>query len=307
MDRVATRRLIESIEELKDWPPFACAPSLRAEAERALAVTIRTNPWSFGRRLLEALAGAGATLLLDEFSVFLRAALKEHGDEARKLLRMLGEHRRSTPAIHMALAGSAGLTAYARFAELEEELGDLKPIEIEPLLNPEGLVLAEELIYGCGRVPDPRAASEMLAVVGPPVPYFLHALANEICNMTTETTPITASVVRDAYRERVLGSLGNFYFRGYRLANQTYPDHLRGAASSILSLIAHHPDGVPDSQLRRVFVSKAGEPKRDRFEELFPCLQEDYDLVEGPKGWRMRSKALRDRFALSEAWLTAEE
>jgi len=307
MDRFGTRPSIESIEELKDWPPVDCEPLLRAEAERALAITIRTNPWHFGRRLLAALADVHMTLLLDEFSVFLREVLKDHRDEARRLLRMLAEARRSTRRIHMALAGSAGLTAYVRFAGLEQELKDLTPIEIEPLSNQEGLVLAEELIYGGFRLPGPGAASEMLAVVGPPVPYFLHALANEICSMTTESTPITASVVRHAYRERLLGSSGNFYFRVYRLQNQTYPDHLRSAASSILSMVARHPQGVPENTLRDLFVGRVAESKHDQFEELFPCLQEDYDLIEGPEGWMMRCKALRDRLALSGAWLAEEE
>jgi hypothetical protein len=304
MDRPHTRQVAASLDELSAWPQHDCTPAARAAACKELASRISANPWRFGHYLLATLADAGVVLLLDELSVFLRAALSKQRSEAESLLLLLAELRRQQQ-LRMVLSGSAGLTSYVAFSGLTIHLQDVTPLDLPPLAREDAAGLSEELIYTTGSLPTPDAAEQVLAEVGEPVPYFVHALVNETCGSGRMET-VNAALVRDAYRNRLLGPVGNFFFKLYRLRNQPYPAALLPAAASLLNELASHDDGCPLSELERAFIATAPDEHSGGLRLLLACLEEDYDLVESDGRWLMRCKVLRDRWSLSEAWLTGE-
>ena len=271
----------------------------RATAGHSLGDRIRQNPLSFGRRMLEALAEAGTILLLDEFSVFLRATLQHRANEANALTQLLADLRVGQQPLVQVFAGSEGLSSYMRFHAMTGHFADLRNIQLPPLGTDDGLVLAEELCYGTRRRPTQRAVRAILEEVGEPVPFFIHVLVDAIYAALPDFAPVTEAIVRNAYRERVLGPLGNHLFKGYVLGSQPYPEHLRRSAALVLRAIVERPEGCPEGDLlARSTVSD------EDFRSLLACLQEDYDLVARDGNWCMRSKVLRERWALAEPWLT---
>jgi uncharacterized protein len=307
MESSACRPMVESLPELTRWPEPAASPIEKSRAFAQLRERIDPNPWSFGKRLLEALGQAEAVLLLDEFSVFLREANARNREEARDLADLLASSRRSGAPARQVLAGSAGLTSYLRFHELEGSFSDLSPLDLPPLAETEAALLVEELLYGENQTPSPEVVARILKVVGEPVPYFLHMLVNAVLEETVSGAPVTVDEVDRAYNERVLGTSGNELFKSYSLQGRPYPGDLRTAASRLLAELARRPEGATGDQLEKIFARHAPSDFQDGFGSLLSCLEEDYDLVERDGRWLMRCKVLRDRWALREPWLTRVE
>lgn len=291
------------IPGLSNWPGREAGPIERSRASQALQAEIERSPWSFAGRLLEALGRLGAVLIIDEISVFLRSVHERDPQEARHLLELLAHSRRGPTPTRQVFAGSAGLSNYIRFFDLAPSLEGLTPLDVLPLSQGDGAVLAEELLYGAELTPSPQAVAKMLEVVGEPIPYFLHALAGAVVEENPHHSPVTPEMVDRAYSQRILGDRGNNFFRIYRIGEQPYPRPLRRAAARLLMEIARAPEGATEATLRETFLRAAPE-EQERFEPLLACLQEDFDLVPQDDRWRIRSKVLRERWALGETWLT---
>ncbi len=302
MEDPLCRRSLEALPELADWPAPDAGPRQTSLAGRRLEGSLSSNVRSTGHRLLSALGSAGAVLLVDEFSIFLRRALDQSREEAKMIAEILARSRRAPEPTRQVLAGSAGLNSFLLFHDLAAHFDDLEGVPLAPLERQDAMVLTEELLYGERQSPSPEIVEEILEQVGAPIPFFLHAIIDAIREKSTETGRLDTEAVRWAYRVGLLGSRGNSHFREYQLDHQPYPESLRTAAAALLLDMAQDPTGVPLEQLRQVFVKSA--PSSGDFEPLLSCLREDYDLIERDGRWAMRSKVLRERWSQAEPWLT---
>jgi hypothetical protein len=296
----ATRKVVIAMPELAGWPEPGASALVISQSSHRLATAIGLNPWSFGQRLFAQLASQQAVLMLDEFSVFLRTSMQKGSQDVGELARLMQESRKAPSGNRQLLSGSAGLAKYLAFNNLGPRFDDLEAVELSPFSAPECRVLAEELLYGAGIVPDPRVVAK-LAELGGPVPYFIHLLTDAVL-MDVHVGVLSAESVERAYRERVLGPWANASFKAFSLASQSYPEDLRRVAMDLLRMMARTAEGAPEFELRRRFEQENA--KTVCFESLLACLQEDFDLVDEDSCWRMRCRPLRDRWALAEAWLT---
>jgi hypothetical protein len=304
MECAGCRAALEQLPELKGWPAPGARPIARSDAGKELARKLGDAPWSFGKRLLDAIAEARGVLILDEFSVFLRAAVQQHPDEAQQVAARLAAARSEAPQV---LAGSAGLSSYIAFHKLGGEFGDLQMLELPPLDRGWGEMLAEELFYGADHPPTAEAVAATIDEVGEVVPYFVHVLVDAVCTAHQPGAPLDRRLVELAYADRVLGPWGNHVFKAYRLGAQPYPSELRLAAARLLGLVAGSADGASREALKEAFDKIAPSVQEPQvLESLLGCLAEDYDLVEQEGRWRMRCKVIRERWALNEAWLTED-
>ena len=291
--------LASALRELRHWP----APGLLSDADQRSAARIRLlneigdEPVPFGEQLLATMAEAGTVLMIDEFSLFLRDTLKRSQDETRRVLEFLRRARRGAPALRQVVAGSAGLTAFARFHGLGDLLADLSPVPVKPLDVPQAQVFAEELIYGSGLRPSPDMATAVIEDIGLPVPYFIQALCDAARVQAGNASTVDAATLHTAYRERVLGPVGNRLFRDYRLDHQPYPDILRRTAARILTAMAQNSRGATRAALAAICRAECPEAIA-QFDALLACLSEDYDLEQAGSRWRFRSKVLRERWLL---------
>lgn len=305
LDRSALREPIIELPHLTDWPPPGADPLAKSQAASRLHRSLSEDRWRFGRQLFHTLGQAGSVLLVDEFSIFLRRALADDREEALRLLDLLLEFRRASKPLCQGFAGSSGLTAYLRFHALTEVLGDLVPVDLDPL-NPEpARVLAEELMYAEDRVPSPETLDAILETIGEPIPYWIHALVGALCEEAVGIPSPPPALVRKAYESRILGTRGSGHFKAYRVSEQAYPPALAPHAASLLTEIARSPEGRAESELEALFLDRVPEEHRQDLPAVLACLAEDYDLVAANARWRMRSKVLRDRWLQAEPWLTS--
>lgn len=306
MEAPRCRAAIDSLPELSRWPDRDASAIEKSGAGRQLKDRISDNPWSFGRRLLEALGRVQSVLLIDEFSLFLRDAHRRNPDEARQLADLLAVSRRNAQPTRQVLAGSAGLTSYLTFYGLEESFRDLSTLDLPPLSTDEAAVLAEELLYGESHIPSREVVARILEVVGEPIPYFLHAVVNAVVQEAASDPQLTPESVDRAYRERILDEPASELFRVYSLRDRPYPKALVQAASRLLRELAARPDGIEAKELRQVYEKSVSPEEAERFVPLLSCLQEDFDLVQHEGRWTMRSKVLRDRWLLRDPWSEGE-
>lgn len=304
MENPLCRASLARLPELASWPDLAAGPKQRNLAGLELRKSMH-NVRNVGQRLMAALGAVRAVLLIDEFSVFLRATLERKREQADLISEILASSRRATEPTGQVLAGSAGLSSFLHFHDLAESFADLESVPLKPLGKQDAGVLAEELLYGCHLTPSPEVIEQILAEVGAPIPFFLHVLIDAIREKSEESGRLDVETVRAAYRQGLLGSRGNTYFREYTLAHQPYPKSLLEAAGKLLRELAREPAGCSLTRLREVFLKSSTD--ETRFEPLLSCLQEDYDLVEDDGRWCMRSKVLRDRWSLEEPWLVGGE
>jgi hypothetical protein len=305
MQKRRLRPKLAALPELAGWPSSGAPPGTRAEARDKLAERISRNPGSFGNPLLRKLKGEDAVVFLDEFSVFLRSALQEGGEEDMEillgLLYDLQAKAESMPP--MVIAGSSGLESYKVFKGLRDWLEGLSPVDVPPLSDSEASLLIEELLYGSELNPDAKVIAQFLREIGVAVPYFIHALADMVRAACAAGGSLTAATVTKAYQERLLGYQGSHFFKAYGLAGQVYPEALKPFAGWALRRMASKEGGMSRRELARHFASRVKDEGEDRLDALMGCMEEDYDLERTKEGWRMRNKVIRDRIRLSSPWL----
>jgi hypothetical protein len=282
---------LRALPELVAWPAASASVPLWCEARAALHKDISLSPSAFLRRVLAALRQDGTVVLIDEFSRFLLAARDD-----TQLPRGLDELRGArTAGLRIVVAGSSGLRAFIRSSGLQHHFDDLDPLPVGPLDEPVAALLVEELCYGHGRAPTREVVHSLLEHIGAPVPYFVQALVHH--SLAEAWERLDKDAVDRAYRLRLLDLEGNESFKPFRLRERGYPDAWRKPASGILGRLAR-AGTVPEPELRAV----AG----DDFAALLAALTEDYDLVEEAGAWSFRSKVLRERWTLAEAWLAGD-
>ena len=305
MDRDTSRMALAEVRELAGWPEPGASPESRSVARKELAGRIVGDPASFGETLLSKFAAAQVVMILDELSMFLRAAFQRSKDEAKDILDILMSFRQTDPATHQVVAGSAGLSSYVHFWGAGDCLDDLPAVDLHPLDRTDALILAEELLYGSGIAPTPAVLDRVLAEVGLPVPYFIQALCDSVREEVGGATGITdPAVVTRVYRKRILGPVGNHLFRVWRLGNQAYPESLLKSAERILRTLAVSSDGATEGELNTAYLNAGGDD--ERFKPLLFCMTEDYDLEELAGRWCIRSKVLRERWAVAGSGLIEE-
>ncbi|MBI4703958.1 MAG: hypothetical protein HY744_22855 [Deltaproteobacteria bacterium] len=258
------------------------------------------------RRVLSGIGVARGILALDEISLLLRSVVKHHGtnDAWRDLLGVLNTGSGTLPQV---IAGSTGLSAFARLHGLGDVLDHLVPVSLEPLDPADARWLIEEMLLSDERRPMPDVAAAVLEHLGAAVPYFVHAFADGLRSATSPGGAVTRAAVERLHARWVAGSAATNVFAGYRLRNQAYARGCHETAKAILDAVARTPEGLPRSELEAAFRSRPPAQAGVTLDVLLPCLCEDFDLIQIDGRWSFRSKLLRERWAQGDRWLTATQ
>ncbi len=294
---------LRDIPDLQRWPARDVSTATLAEACQSLHDRARTAPIALLSQVCAALARAGATVLVDEFTRFV--LLAQQRESGRTLSRGL-EALAGPSGPSLLVCGSQGLRAFVEWHSLDA-LRALESVAVGPLAREDAATLVEELFYGAGQPPLQDVVDAVLDAVGAPIPYFLHGLVHHTIQELRGRGPagdrtLQRALVERAYERRMLDQEGNEFFRPFRLRERGYPDALRAPAAAILRELARTGEALAVDRLRAL-----GGLSDEDFEVLMAALGEDYDLVvEGDVAW-LRSKVMRERWARREAWLRGDD
>ena len=244
------------------------------------------------RRLLLELEKAGPTLvfIFDELPAMLdKVRHASSDDEARTFMawfRSVRMQQQDELRRHRFLVGgSTGLDLILRRLNAPDTLNDFARIYVEPLSREEavGLVgdLARSVEIGLpGDLVDP-----LLALIGPPVPYFIHLLFAQLGQLPPhQRQSLTYDALEATYRERVLGPACKRYFDHYETRLARYGKPGERAAVAVLSAIAEAPlERVGATALYETYRRARGRDADEReFDELLADLECDWYVVLDP-------------------------
>jgi len=177
------------------------------------------------RRIMAELEKAPQTLLfiLDELPAMLERLAGPRGGKgpANAFLswfRAVRLHQKDRLRRHrFVVGGSIGIDPILRRLSASETLNDFERVYVEPLAREEAKRLVADLAASLEIRCDEAVRSEVLALIGPAVPYFIHLLFSQLALLPpAQRQPLTVDALQRVYRGRILGPTCKHYFEHYR-------------------------------------------------------------------------------------------
>jgi len=247
---------------------------------------------SVARRLLLELEKAGPTLIFifDELPSMLDKIRHASGDdEARSFMawfRSVRMQQQDELRRHRFLVGgSTGLDLILRRLSAPDTLNDFARIYVEPLNGEEAAHLVGALARSLGIGLPETLVDPLLALIGPPVPYFIHLLFSQLGQLRPDQRQaLTYEALEMTYRERVLGPACKRYFDHYETRLARYGKPVERAAVAGLSAIAEAPlQRVGATALYETYRRARGRDADEReLDELLADLECDWYVVLDP-------------------------
>jgi len=248
---------------------------------------------SVARRLLLELEKAGPTLIFifDELPSMLDKIRHASNDnEARGFMawfRSVRMQQQDELRRHRFLVGgSTGLDLTLRRLNAPDTLNDFARIYVEPLTGEEAVRLVGSLARSLGIGLPETLVDPLLALIGPPVPYFIHLLFSELGQLPPHKREVlTYETLEATYRERVLGPACKRYFDHYETRLARYGGkRVERAAVAVLSAIAEAPfQRVGATALYETYRRARGRDADEReFDELLADLECDWYVILDP-------------------------
>jgi hypothetical protein len=281
----------KNVEELE---LFKVKLKLRAEIRKdwqsrgdELFARIRAHPGDVG-------------FILDELPMMIdrMARSPDHRDDAITLLRWMRAVRIAPDNrhIHFLVAGSIGIEQVVNGLGEIKSINDFERLHLEPFSKKTADAFIDELAAS-QRLTITRAVKrEMLASVGILVPYFIQILFSELAKFCKDAKiDPTPKIVKQVYRDRVLGAECKSYFDHYygRLRDY-YPKNEEQAIKRLLRELA------VATRLKREYCYELhrrimGGSDVDAFNRLMTDLENDFYVRFDPKGYfEFSGKLLRD-------------
>lgn len=208
------------------------------------------------------------------------------------------------------VGGSTGIDLILKRLAHTDKLNDFERLYVEPIQSDVAARLAQNLAKSLDIDLTPELVDQLLARIGPAVPYFIHLLFSQLAQLPAgQRKPLTAEVLDEVYTRRVLGPTCKHYFDYYRTRLRRYGDAGERSAIAMLRSVAEAPHGrASASALYDVYrkTRKRGASEQE-FDELVADLECDwylaldvrtneyYFLVEVMRDWWLRWYGSRRR------------
>ena len=273
---------------------------VRLKFRESIGPNWREQAAVFMRRL--ASADQPVVFFLDELPLMLDRLLKsEEGTaEAIALMRWLRELRQA-PDLHtlrFVLAGSIGIERLLNQIGEIATINDFERMKLQPYTQTVAEQFLERLSDSYNFRLDNETRAAMLAMIGPPVPYFLQVVFSETRKACDdETVEPSVALVERVYREKVLGEDCKTYFDHYYTRLRLYyPIHLEKAAKSILRELAEVGEMTRDACLQLYRQETGDRADFDEFAGLMVDLEYEFYVAfdQDQRRYRFACKLLRD-------------
>jgi uncharacterized protein len=195
------------------------------------------------------------------------------------------------------VAGSVGIDQILRKLGATDKLVDFARLTVEPLENPTGEKLAEDLATSYSITWNPLFSSKLFELIGAPVPYFIHIFFSQLGQIPPlQRTKIGVPELEQVYRDRVLGPTCRHYFDHYSSRLKRYGKTGEKAALAILRTVAgQHRISRP--ALYDIYRKARGKGASDQhFDELMADLEYEWYLRLDPdtNEFYFRLKVMQD-------------
>ncbi len=245
------------------------------------------------RKLLLELEKADATFvfIIDELPSMLEQMRRSGGeDQARAFvswfrgvrLQQKDELRRH----RFVVGGSIGIDLVLRSLQANDKLNDFDRLYVEPIQGAAARRLCKDLAESMEVGMGLAEMEAMLALIGPPVPYFIHLFFSQLGQLPpADRDPLTAAKLHEVYRKRILGPTCKKYFDHFRQRLGRYGPRAEKAAIRVLRAVALSERGRVGAAA--LYDEYRGSRKRDanelEFQEMMADLECEWYLALDPR------------------------
>jgi len=221
--------------------------------------------------------------ILDEVSFLIEDMMDQKDDtedQINELVTWFHELRKQHNKIHFILSGSEHLPSFLSAFGIDSRLGDLVEAHLD-LFDPE---ISREFIFlilaGQKVAAAIREIDLMLALMGKPIPYFLHLFLDAICRTCKEKKTLSSDEIVSVYYHHLLGSESKRYFESITRQLDRYQRYGRrntAGAKSILDRLAIDENPVAAEELKIIWRETTG--NFEQFEIMLDIMRDDFYLV----------------------------
>lgn len=219
--------------------------------------------------------------ILDEVSFLIEDMLDQDDaeDHINALMTWFRELRTQCTKIQFILSGSEHLPSFLNAVGIDSRLDDLEKVHLD-LFNVE---TAREFIF-LALAGQKVAASTgeidlMLALLGNPIPYFLHLFLDALCRACKENKSLSPEEIESVYFHHLLGSGSKRYFESITRQLERYRQYggrIKAAAKSVLDKLAIGENPVPREELKTTWQERTGSSKG--FDVILDLMHDDFYL-----------------------------
>ena len=181
--------------------------------------------------------------------------------------------------LRFVIGGSTGIDIILRKLGAADKLIDFFRVPVEPLAREDGEKLLRDLAASRRLSLTDDTVNTFFALIGAPVPYFIHLLFSQILlDPRAATGALTPERVGTVYTKRVLGPTCHSYFDYYRQRLKRYGRPGERSAIAILRALAEAPNGrAAESMLYDVYRKARKKGASDlEFREIMADLECDW-------------------------------
>ena len=256
------------------------------------------------RRMLAELEKIDQTVifLFDELPAMLDRIIEKQGEAAARdflaWFRTVRLEQKDVLRRHrFIVAGSVGIDQILRKLGATDKLVDFARLTVEPLENPIGERLAEDLARAYAIGWNSQLSARLFESIGAAVPYFIHIFFSQLGQLpSAQRTGLTVEQLEQVYRERMLGPTCRHYFDHYSNRLRRYGKTVEKAAVAILCAVAGQ-GRISRVALYELYRKARGKGASDReFDELMADLEYDWylRLDPGTNEFYFRLKVMQD-------------
>ncbi|MBN1655381.1 MAG: hypothetical protein JXA30_16565, partial [Deltaproteobacteria bacterium] len=178
------------------------------------------------------------------------------------------------------VSGSIGIDLILRRLDSDDPLNDFERLYVEPLSEAHARRLSQDLAMSLDVVVPNELEPQLLQLLGPPVPYFIHMLFSQLAQLPSDKRhPLKLDTLEEVYNQRVLGPTCKHYFDHYRRRLARYGKEVERAAQAVLRTVGAK-DRVGSAALYNIYRSARRKgASESEFNELMADLECDWYLV----------------------------
>jgi hypothetical protein len=190
------------------------------------------------------------------------------------------ELRTQCNKIQFILSGSEHLPSFLDAFGIDSRLDDLEKVHLDLFYRE----IAREFIFlalaGQKVAASMREVDLMLALMGNPIPYFLHLFLDAICRTCKEKKSLSSAEIESVYYHHLLGSESKRYFESITRQLERYNRYGRrntAGAKSILDRLAMAENPVAPEELKIVWQETTG--GSEKFKIMLDIMRDDFYLA----------------------------
>lgn len=294
--KITSKRVLRLIQDILDEIEISGA-KIKIKKE------LQNNWQDRGRELLQIVDALDTRVIfiVDELPLMINRMLKKKGeDETEEFLYWFRALRSPTGLnnVRFIIGGSIGIEHVLSKINAIASINDLEKIQVEEFDKITAKKFIKELLKSEGIQADEKLVSNILEIIGVPIPYFIQVLVSTLVNeaLSLKIKKIDPTLVEEVYRKRVLGVECRTYFEHYYQRISQYYGIAEAKAAIIILKELSKAGKMSQKEIFNIYATTKEKMDEKGFSRLMGDLENDFYIKYYPEEevYKFSTKVLRD-------------